>query len=148
MSASQTCVLLVDDNSSDVSLFTRAWEKSDCEIPLHSVADGKEAIEYLAGLPPYNDRTRFPVPMLVLLDLKLPGKSGFDILALLRKQPIIGRLPVVIVSSSSRDQDVDQAYELGANSYLVKPSGLSALSELITIIQHYWLTDNVGPRIY
>src|SRR5581483_1794343 len=99
----------------------RAFAKANVPNPLIIVGDGDAAIAYLAGVDGYADRTRFPLPALVLLDLKLPRRSGLEVLEWIRKQPGVRRIPVVVLTSSRQRPDVDCAYDLGANSYLVKP---------------------------
>jgi CheY-like chemotaxis protein len=140
-------VLLVEDDPNDVLLIQRAWRKSNIAAPLQVVADGEAATHYLSGGGEFADRQRYPLPMLVLLDLKLPRKSGFEVLAWLRQQPILRRLPVVILTSSSEPEDINRAYELGANSYLVKPVQFETLQEMMQTVHLYWLVLNEKPQL-
>src|SRR4051812_37277295 len=119
--ANHNAVLLAEDNPDDVFLVKRAFRKSFGDVGLHVVPDGEAAIAYLRREPPYDDAAKCPVPSLLLLDLKLPRLSGFEVLAWLREQHVLKRLPVVVLTSSRDRGDVDRAYDLGANSYLVKP---------------------------
>lgn len=98
---------------------------------LQAVSDGDQAIAYLRGVNDFCDRKKYPVPQLILLDLKMPRVSGFDVLAWLRSDDKFKQLPVVVLTSSNHDADVKRAYDLGAKSYLVKPVGFEALVELV-----------------
>jgi len=140
-------ILLVEDNPNDVLFLKFAFETAEVQNPLQVVADGQEAINYLAGAGQYANRRRFPLPCLVLLDLKLPGKMGTDVLCWLRNQPRLSHLLVVVLTSSSDSQDVDRAYECGAQSYLVKPLSLEKRLEMARSIKNYWLELNEFPSI-
>ncbi|MCH8745891.1 MAG: insulinase family protein [Chloroflexi bacterium] len=120
-------ILLVEDDPNDVTLIKRAFRKINLGCSLQVVNDGQQAIDYLEGVSPYDDRTLHPLPSLVLLDLKLPKKSGFEILEWLRGQSKLCRIPVVFLTSSDETSDIDRAYKLGANSYLVKPVAFGTL---------------------
>lgn len=121
-------VLLVDDSEDDALLLGRIFERVGFMAPLQFVRDGEEVIAYLNGAGVYADRTKFPLPTVVLLDLKMPRKSGFDVLTWIRQQPGLKRLCVYILSASSQIDDIKRAYDLGANSYLVKPGTLDELT--------------------
>ena len=110
---------------------------------LHAVTDGEEAIAYLQGANLFADRELYPLPNLVVLDLKMPRLSGFDVLAWLRQEEKCHWLPVIVLSSSNHEADVKRAYSLGANSYLVKPAAFDTLVEIVNAIWQYWLTLNV-----
>ena len=138
-------VLLVDDNPDDVLLMRRAFNATTISAPLVVLGGGEAAIEYLSGSGPYADRTVHPLPLLMLLDLKMPRVSGFDVLRWLREQPALKRLPVVVLTSSSQDEDINNAYDLGVNSYIVKPSGLKQIAEVAAQVNSYWLTLNQRP---
>src|SRR5437899_6823838 len=114
-------ILLVDDNPDDVLLIQRAFQKAGLRDALKVVRDGAQAIQYLSGSGLYAERQRFPLPFLVLLDLKMPGTDGFDVLQWTRAQPELRRLLIVVLTSSNLQADVDRAYYIGAKSYLVKP---------------------------
>lgn len=141
-------LLLVEDDPNDVMLFRRAKDKSNLVNPLQVVEDGEAAIAYLSGQGTYADRNRYPLPALVLLDLKLPRKSGLEVLAWLRQQPGLQRLPVVVLTSSRESLDVGRAYDLGANSYLVKPVAFDSLLEMVKALGLYWLILNEKPDIH
>ena len=138
-------VLLVDDSADDVLLMQRAFKATSIGAPLVVMPGGAAAIEYLSGNGPYADRSAHPLPVLMLLDLKMPRVSGFDVLQWLRDQPALKRLPVVVMTSSSQEDDVNRAYDLGVNSYIVKPSGLKEIGEVASQIDRYWLGLNQRP---
>ena len=140
-------LLLVEDDPNDVALIRRAFKKARILNPLNIVHDGEEAIAYLAGQGEYADRSKFPLPAVVLLDLKLPRRSGHEVLAWLRQQPGLRRLPVVVLTSSSDTPDVRQAYDLGANSYLVKPVSFDGLMEMVKTLGLYWLVFHHAPDL-
>jgi CheY-like chemotaxis protein len=140
-------ILLVEDDPNDVFLLQRAFRKAGFEHPVQAVGDGEEAVAYLTGAGSYADRAQFPLPLLVLLDLKLPRKSGLEVLAWLREQPALRRLPVVVLTSSREPADVNRAYDLGANSYLVKPLGFEALLDMVKSLNFYWLTLNEHAEV-
>ena len=147
MPREQAPILLVEDNPVDILLLRRAVGKAQITNPLQVVGDGEHAVNYLAGQDIYTDRQRYPLPSLILLDLKLPRRGGLDVLAWLRDQPGLKRLPVVVLTSSNELSDVSRAYDLGANSYLVKPGAPDALTQLVEQIKHYWLILNEPPHI-
>ncbi|HWO69130.1 MAG TPA: response regulator [Actinomycetota bacterium] len=140
-------VLLVEDNPDDVALIQRAFRKANIANPLRVVTDGEEAVAYLAGRGEYADRARHPLPVLVLLDLKLPKRSGHEVLAWLRSQEGLRRLPVAVLTSSREAADVNRAYDLGANAYLQKPVGFEALHELVGTLNLFWLILNEKPDL-
>ena len=145
MNAADCTVLLVEDNPDDVLLTTRAFKRANLFSPIQVVEDGDKAVSYLSGEPPYSDRDRFPVPVVVLMDLKLPRRSGLEVLKWIRSVPVLKGLPVVVLTSSADDRDVNSAYDLGANSYLVKPVGFDALFDMVKILQPYWVIMNKRP---
>jgi CheY-like chemotaxis protein len=140
-------VLLVEDNPSDIFIVQRTFQKLKVEGSIQIAADGDEAIAYLSGSGKYSDREQFPLPAIVLLDLKLPRRSGFEVLEWLKAQPILARLPVVVFTSSKQASDINQAYDRGASSYLVKTVNPRDSEELGRLIYHYWLSYNQKPEI-
>lgn len=139
-------ILLVEDDPNDVLLMQRALGKAKLVNPLHVVEDGEQALAYLKGEGPYADRALYPLPVLMLLDLKLPRKSGLEVLAWLRQQPGLKRIPVVVLTSSKEPTDVNRAYDLGSNSYLVKPGGQEELLDLVKALNLYWMIFNEKPE--
>jgi CheY-like chemotaxis protein len=117
---------------------------------VQTVGDGDEAMAYLQGEDKFADRQRHPLPSLVLLDLKMPRLNGFEVLSWLRQQEPFRRVPVVVLTSSNHQVDVKRAYDLGANSYLIKPVGFEALMEVARAIQHYWLklNEQLPPEVH
>ena len=141
-------VLLVEDDYNDVLLIQRAFRKAKIKPSLSIVSDGDEAISYLEGQGEYGDRSLYPMPLLVLLDLKLPRRSGLEVLAWIRQQPTLRRLLVVVLTSSQEDSDLAQAYDLGTNSYLVKPIDFKDFVHLVELIDAYWFQVNQKPQIF
>lgn len=135
-------ILLVEDDPNDVDLLRRAFTKAGVVVCLQVVDDGQKAVDYLAGRGPFADRERHPLPELILLDVKLPRRSGIEVLAWARKQPRLVTTPVIMLSSSRQAVNISRAYELGANSYLVKPVGFQKLQEVAKAISIYWLEMN------
>lgn len=123
-------VLVVDDSEFDTLLMRTVFLRAGFVQPLRFARDGGEAIAYLQGDGLHSDRTQSPLPTAVLLDLNMPGKDGFEVLAWIRQQPRFKRLRVYILSASSRAEDIQRSYDLGANSYLVKPGNLDGLMHL------------------
>ena len=140
-------LLLVEDDPYDAKLIRRALQNQNVSCGVQLVQDGEAAIAYLSGASPYEDRLVHPLPALVLLDLKIPRRNGFEVLEWIRGCQVIRRLPVVVLTSSQEHNDVNRAYDLGANSYLVKPLSASALSDLLKAVEQYWLVTNTAPRI-
>ncbi len=140
-------ILLVEDDANDVMLIKRAFRKACIANPLQIVENGEEAINYLAGKGTYSDREKYPIPILILLDLKLPRKSGYEVLTWIRRQPGLKRIPVVMLTSSNQISHINKAYDLGANSYLVKPVGFDALLDMVKTLNLYWLILNKKPEV-
>jgi CheY-like chemotaxis protein len=137
-------ILLVEDDENDVVLIQHAFKKAGLKESLKVVRSGDQAIEYMSGEGTYADRERFPLPFLMLLDLKMPGTNGFDVLQWVRASDV-KRLLVVVLTSSNLQADVDRAYELGANSYLVKPVELSQMVHMVQRFEVYWTELNRTP---
>lgn len=145
-------VLVVDDDEDDLLTFQRAAAKARLANPIVCLRDGEEAVRYLERLSagaaaksdlPTTDRR---APVLMILDLKMPRMSGFEVLEWLRVQPGLRRMPVIVFTSSSQDPDIARAYELGANSYLVKPVSFGGMIEMLSTLGLYWLIFNqVAP---
>ena len=138
-------VLVAEDDANDAFLVERAFEKARTGMRIQYVRDGQEAIDYLRGAPPYSDRSTHPKPDVLLLDLKLPKLTGFDVLKWLREQQMPARPLVMVFSSSSDQRDVDRAYDLGANSYLIKSPASPEFLEFIKNLDVYWSKHNRGP---
>ena len=140
-------VLVVEDNSDDVLFIRRAFTKARLSNPLRIVQDGEQAIAYLSGTGDFADRSAHPMPLLILLDLKLPRLSGLEFLEWLRvQQPDLRRISVVVLTSSRESSDVNRAYELGASTYLAKPVSFDGLLELVKQLGTYWMTMAELPQ--
>jgi len=146
MSASGIVILHIEDDANDALLFQHACRKAGAAFDLRAAKDADEAIAYLSGATDFSDRQKYPLPQLILLDLKMPRVSGFDVLAWLRQEKAFKNLPVIVLTSSNHDSDIRRAYDLGANSYLVKPVGFDALVGMVKTIQGYWFDLNQPPR--
>lgn len=133
-------VLVVEDNEDDVFILQRALREASVKNPLHIVTDGEEAINYLSGVGRFSDRTRHPMPFLILLDLKLPFKSGLEILEWIQQQSFRDDLHVVVLTSSAEERDVVKAYQLGAGAYFTKPLSSACLRRLITRLDELLIT--------
>lgn len=140
-------VLLVEDNADDVSLFERAFGRTGFPHRLETVRSGDEAIAYLSGDGVYADRQKYPLPALLLLDIKLPRKNGFEVLAWIRHHPKLAPLRVVMLTGSPRDEDVNRAYRLGANSYVSKPVAGSGLVDILSALGTHWLQHSRVPDV-
>ena len=136
-------ILLVEDDPNDVWLVKHAFQSTNISNPLRIVCDGQEAVDYLRGTGHYGDRSAFPMPKLVLLDLKMPRLNGFDVITWMRKHFPWKLTPIIVLSSSALPQDVNRAYELGANAYMVKPADYRALERLFRTIADFW---NAGEK--
>jgi CheY-like chemotaxis protein len=139
-------VLVADDDANDISLLKRAFLRAGLDVSINVVRDGEEVIQYLHGDEPYADRAEFPLPRLLLLDLKMPRTDGFEVLEWLRKQSDLRRLLVVVMTSSDEPEDVDRAYDLGANSFLRKPDDFTNLIKISQQLHDYWMEANLSPN--
>jgi len=129
----QSTILLVDDNEDDTYIFQRAWKAAGISNPLSVVGDGDQAIAYLRGTEPFDDRGQYGFPLIVLLDLNMPRKNGFEFLDWVRQQAALRFLTIEVLTSSMRPQDVERALELGANSFFVKPGKIDDLVSLLRV---------------
>jgi len=137
-----TCILHVEDEESDLLLLQLAFQDAGITFPLRVATDGQMAIDYLRGAGRFADREKFPLPCLVLLDLKLPRKSGFEVLQWMRAQPLLRRIAVIVLSSAEHERDIAQAYELGANSYILKPMDVAERVQTCRVLKDWWLGCN------
>ena len=145
MNEKQT-ILLVDDSENDLFLMRTAFKRAGFESSLQEVSNGVEAIAYLTGEGKYGDRNKFPLPTVMLLDLNMPLKTGFDVLEWVRAQPGLRRLAIIVLTASMRTEDVERAYDLGAHSFLVKPGKLEDLTSMIRCLRE-WLQLNHFPPL-
>jgi CheY-like chemotaxis protein len=140
-------VLLVEDNADHVALIERAFRKANIASPLRVVGDGDAAIGYLGASGEFAARADCPIPALILLDLKLPKRDGLEVLTWVRRQESLRRIPVVVLTSSRENKDVNRAYDLGANSYLRKPVQFDELLDIVKHLNVYWLVMNEPPQV-
>lgn len=147
MNPENRTILIVEDDPNDVMLVKRAFEKANVVNPIQVVDNGEDALDYLMGNGEYSNRRDHPLPVIILLDLKLPRRSGLEVLEWLRKQPNLKRIPVVILTSSTENRDINKAYDIGVNSYLIKPVEFKDLLELVRNLKLYWLLLNKHPEV-
>jgi CheY-like chemotaxis protein len=141
-------VILVEDDPNDVLLIRRAFERTGGDMALVHLSDGEAALQYLAGEPPYDKRVSSPSPTIMLLDIKLPRRSGFEVLSWARSQTTATRrLPILILTSSTQKADIDRAFDLGATAYLRKPSRSKSLSELVADLKSFWVKWGEIPEL-
>ena len=128
-------ILLVEDNEDDVFIFQRAFKQAEIRQRLQVVCDGQEATDYFLGQGRFADRSQFPFPVLVLLDLKLPLKHGLEVLHSIRSQPSSADTCVIVLTSSAEERDLQRAQELRAYAYLVKPPTRQTLIEVVAAVK-------------
>lgn len=146
LSASMKSVLLVEDNEDDALMMRMACQRTGIPHTLQTVTDGDAAVNYLLGKGTYADRTKYPLPDLIFLDIKLPKRNGHEVLEWIRSRMEFKGLPVVMLTSSSEPKDVSRAYSLGVTSYLRKMAGPAEFGQAVRVILKYWLELNVSAR--
>ena len=139
-------ILVVEDREDDIRIILKAFEQAKLVNPVQLVRDGDEAISYLKGQGKYSNRAEYPLPDLVLLDLKMPRMDGFDVLRWIREQPGLMGLRIVVLTTSEQISDVNLAYQLGANSYLVKPVNFADFVQTTKTLHGYWLWMSKAPE--
>ena len=137
------CILVAEDEQDDMFFLRRAFEKAGLSHKLVHVNDGMMAVAYLLGDPPFSNRVEFPLPDLLLLDLKMPKMDGFEVLAMIRSEATLQDIPVVVLSSSALAVDMATAKKLGASEYVVKPSSPDELRKLVLQLEERWLSNPV-----
>lgn len=145
MSLKEKIILLVEDNPDDEELTIRSLRKANITNQIQVAQDGQEALEFLFCEGRYADRDPAKMPTVVLLDLKLPKLNGIDVLKQMRADPRTMLIPVVVLTSSSEDEDMLNSYESGANSYVRKPVDFTAFAEVVTQLGIYWMLHNQAP---
>jgi CheY-like chemotaxis protein len=147
-SPNKPVVLLVEDDIFDVQLIQSALGRTPGEINLIRVADGDQAVDYLTGTAPFDNREKYPVPVTMILDIKLPKRSGLEVLAWLRNQNgPIKRLPTLMLTSSKHQADINKAFEQGANAYFAKPESIKELTALLGEFKNFWLKRIEFPEV-
>jgi len=129
-------ILMAEDSQDDILIAKRAWKTGQIKNPLHVVRDGEEAIDFLYKKGDYKDA---PTPALMLLDLNMPKMNGFEVLSTLKSDEKRKKMPIIVLTSSPRDKDIDRAYELGCNSYICKPVNFENFIKAVIEIHQYWL---------
>ncbi len=144
--AGSITVLHIDDDPNDTELLKAAARRANIDCVLRNVEDGEQAIAYLSGAGEFANRSHYSMPSLILLDLKMPRATGLEVLKWIRANRNLEAIPVVILSGSELQDDIQQAYEIGANSYLIKPLGFEALVSMVRNIETVWLSQASRPR--
>jgi CheY-like chemotaxis protein len=140
-------ILLVEDDQAEAKLLIRRLERVGVENPIAHLQNGDKALAYLSGIDVYSDRAQYPLPVLIILDLKLPGMSGLELLRVIRRNRRLKSIPVVVLTSQEDEGIIRGAYEVGANSYLVKSADESKVLEIAQGIRDYWLNLNRAPLL-
>jgi hypothetical protein len=135
-------ILVVEDNPMDLDFLLQAFEEHGVLNPVHVCRDGEEALQFIEAHPTPDDTE---LPLLVLLDLRLPKVDGIDVLRHARQHPVWKRIPIVVVTTSRENSDISRAYELGVNSYIVKPVDFATFTEVVKQVKFYWLLTNEPP---
>jgi CheY-like chemotaxis protein len=143
----QMVILLVEDRDDDIILIRRAFHQAAVKLPLFVVGNGEEAQAYLEGTGKFRERDEYPLPDLVLLDLNMPRMDGFELLRWIRAQPAFKALRIVVLTSSEAIYDVNRAYELGANSFLVKPFEFENYPALMRTLELFWMRHSAAPTL-
>lgn len=146
--STQPVLLLVEDDPADARLIQRALQKIQLDARVVHVADGDKAVAYLNGENGFEDRREFPLPWLIMLDIKMPRRSGIEVLQWIRNQKNeVASTPVIVFSSSSHGVDINTAYHYGANSYLVKPETSHQLESMLNLVKSYWFLASQLPHV-
>ncbi|HEY0547946.1 MAG TPA: response regulator [Verrucomicrobiae bacterium] len=140
-------ILIVDDDENDIFFAKRAFTEINVHCTFQVLKNGQEAVDYLAGQGPYADRQKFPLPMMILLDINMPIMDGFQVLEWLRKRPGIKVIPTLVFSSSDVPSDITRAYELGANSFMTKSVTYDGLLLKLQTLSQYWLEHCKHPHV-
>ena len=138
-------LLIVEDEENDVFFLKDALRKAGILNPIQVVDDGRRALDYLSGTGKFSDRKAYPLPAVVFLDLKLPQINGLAVLEWIREQPSLPSMVLVVLTASSLDEDIERAYRLGANSYVVKPSSREKLVSIVKDFGNWWFKHNEPP---
>jgi CheY-like chemotaxis protein len=144
--SNEAVFLLVEDDVNDATLVRRSFTRARVSNPMIVVRSGEEALEYLSGAGLYANRVEYPLPAVVLLDLKMPGMDGFEVLKWIRAQPGLSTLRVVVLTASDAVWDVQHAYRLGANSFLLKPTDFDKFVEISQALSGHWVWMRQAPE--
>ena len=139
-------ILLVEDNEDHAELTMRALMEGKIVNEIFHVLDGQEAIDYVYQKGQYADSSRYPIPDLILLDIKLPGIDGLELLQMFKSDPAVSRIPIIMLTTSAKDEEIAKGYRYGANSYIIKPIKLKDFQEKIRELKMYWLITSELPN--
>lgn len=140
-------ILLVEDEPTDARLLMRAFTRAGVQNPIKHLPRGDEALAFLEGINQYADRREHPLPILIILDLKLPGMSGLELMRWIRLQRALRRIPVLVLTGQKDDKFIEAAYDAGANSYLLKSFAEDEIDRVVNLINNYWLSLNESPLV-
>ncbi len=140
-------ILLVEDEEAHAELTRRAIRKAGNANRIDILTDGEEALEYVFNRGKYADKGKYPLPGLIMLDIKLPGIDGIEVLKQIKEHPLLKKIPVIMLTTSEREEDICQSYSHYANSYLTKPVGFKEFEEKIMQIDSYWMLLNKPPAL-
>lgn len=143
----QPVVLVAEDRDDDLFMLRRSFQQLGFETPVQYVRDGSEAIAYLAGEGKFANRREYPLPALLLLDLKMPRKNGFEVLEWIQQQPNLTKLRTIVLTTSEDIYEVNRAYKLGAASFLTKPLNFTEFKDTIQMVHNYWMMLNRPPNL-
>jgi CheY-like chemotaxis protein len=143
----QPVILVAEDDEAHVALLQRAFRLAGVVGPIHFVSDGDETVAYLKGEDKFARRDEFPLPDLLLLDLNMPRKDGFQVIQWIRHQPELAALRIVVLTTSDALRDINKAYQLGANSFLTKPLVFTDFMDTIQAMYHFWMAISKTPDI-
>lgn len=147
MTHSSPCILLVDDSDMDVELAVTAFQEVGSLSRIQVATSGRAALDYLFGVGSDADRHMKPLPDIILLDLKMPVIDGFEVLRQIKNTPPLRRIPIIILTSSKEDRDRAEAYDTGANSYILKPISFAGFLSVVKIVEDYWIKLNIPPPL-
>lgn len=139
-------ILVVEDSDDDYYATARAFKKAGLSNPVQRCTNGDQALDYLFRRGDYADAVRAPTPGLILLDLNLPGTDGREVLRVLKRDPVLHKIPVVVLTTSSAEQDIQRCYDYGANSYVQKPVDLAGFVTAMTRLKEYWFEVAILPK--
>ena len=140
-------ILLAEDDENDVLLIRQAFKEARIENPLFVVENGDEVIDYFRGVGKFANRAEYPLPSLLLLDLKMPKTNGYEALQWIRANPEFQRLRIIVLTTSPNIREVNRAYQLGANSFLVKPADFQMIVRFVRTLKDYWLEMDQAPDL-
>ncbi|PYP93658.1 MAG: two-component system response regulator [Candidatus Angelobacter sp. Gp1-AA117] len=140
-------ILLVEDEPADARLLIRAFTRAGVLNPIKHLFRGDEALAFLEGINQYADRREHPLPILIILDLKLPGMSGLELIRWIHLQRELRRIPVLVLTGQKDDKFIEAAYDAGANSYLLKSFAEDEIDRVVNLINNYWLSLNESPLV-